>query len=39
MIQAIAATARASNGSRSNSADARITIHSPVRLAAMPISR
>ena len=39
MIHAIAATARASSGSRSSSADALITIHSPVRLAAMPISR
>jgi hypothetical protein len=29
MIQAIAATAPASNGSRSNSADTRITIHQP----------
>ena len=38
-IQAMAATARASNGSRSSSADALITIHSPVRLAAIPISR
>ena len=36
---AIVATARASNGSRNSSADALITIHSPVRLVAMPISR
>jgi hypothetical protein len=39
MIHAMAATALASSESRSSSADALITIHSPVRLAAMPISR
>ena len=39
MIQATVATARASNTSRSSSDDALSTIHSPVRLAATPISR